>query len=278
MTTSMGKTLRLGRLFDPDSNTSMILPMDHGVEEPVYGELERPQDLIASLAGAGVNGFLMRRGLAAFAAETIAGRAGWVLRLTARTGLSPGLETEQLVLGGVEEALRNGADAVVPTFFIGPETEAVQLPQLGAIADECNKLGIPLLAEIFPVGGPDATPYDGPYTVDDMRVAVRVASEEGADFIKTWYTGDPESFRRVIDYSLVPVLIAGGPKARNDRDVLEMVRGAMDAGAAGIAMGRKIWQSRDPAAMVAALAAIIRHGASVDEAAALLGNVPATAG
>jgi fructose-bisphosphate aldolase / 2-amino-3,7-dideoxy-D-threo-hept-6-ulosonate synthase len=166
---------------------------------------------------------------------------------------------------------------VVPTFFIGPETEAIQVPQLGAIADECNKLGVPLLAEIFPVGGPDATPYDGPYTVDDMRVAVRVASEEGADFIKTWYTGDPESFRRVIDYSLVPVLIAGGPKARNDRDVLEMVRGAMDAGAAGIAMGRKIWQSRDPAAMVAALAAIIRNGASVDEAAELL-PVPAPAG
>jgi fructose-bisphosphate aldolase/2-amino-3,7-dideoxy-D-threo-hept-6-ulosonate synthase len=278
MTTSMGKTLRLGRLFDADSNTSMILPMDHGVEEPVYGELERPQELIASLAGAGVNAFLMRRGLAAFAAETIAGRAGWVQRLTGRTGLSPGLETEQLVFAGVEEALRNGADAVVPTFFIGPETEAIQVPQLGAIADECNKLGVPLLAEIFPVGGPDATPYDGPYTVDDMRVAVRVASEEGADFIKTWYTGDPESFRRVVDYSLVPVLIAGGPKARNDRDVLEMVRGAMDAGASGIAMGRKIWQSRDPAAMVAALAAIIRDGASVDEAAALLAPVPAPAG
>jgi fructose-bisphosphate aldolase/2-amino-3,7-dideoxy-D-threo-hept-6-ulosonate synthase len=278
MTTSMGKTLRLGRLFDADSNTSMILPMDHGVEEPVYSELERPQELIASLAGAGVNAFLMRRGLAAFAAETIAGRAGWVQRLTGRTGLSPGLELEQLVFAGVEEALRNGADAVVPTFFVGPETEAIQVPQLGAIADECNKLGIPLLAEIFPVGGPDATPYDGPYTVDDMRVAVRVASEEGADFIKTWYTGDPESFRRVIDYSLVPVLIAGGPKARNDRDVLQMVRGAMDAGASGIAMGRKIWQSRDPAAMVAALAAIIRHGASVDEAAALLAPVPAPAG
>jgi fructose-bisphosphate aldolase/2-amino-3,7-dideoxy-D-threo-hept-6-ulosonate synthase len=275
MTTSIGKTLRLGRLFDADSNTSMILPMDHGVEEPVYSELERPTDLIANLARAGVNAFLMRRGLAAFAAETIAGRAGWVQRLTGRTGLSPGLETEQLVFASVEEALRNGADAVVPTFFLGPDTEAVQLPKLGAIADECNRLGIPLLAEIFPVGGPDATPYDGPYTVDDMRVAVRVASEEGADFIKTWYTGDPESFRRVIDYSLVPVLIAGGPKARNERDVLEMVRGAMDAGASGIAMGRKIWQSRDPAAMAGALAAIIRQGSSVDEAAKMLSPVPA---
>jgi fructose-bisphosphate aldolase/2-amino-3,7-dideoxy-D-threo-hept-6-ulosonate synthase len=275
MTTSMGKKLRLARLFDPDSNTSIILPLDHGVEEPGYAELERPAELVASLARAGVNGFLTRRGLGAYAADVFAGRAGWVQRLTARTGLSPSLHNEQLVVAGVEEALHNGADAVVPTFFLGPGTEERQLPALGAIADECNRLAIPLLAELFPLGGPDATPYDGPYTVDDMRVAVRVASEEGADFIKTWYTGDPESFRKVVDYSLVPVLIAGGPKARNDRDVLQMVRDAMDAGAAGIAMGRKIWQSRDPAGMVHALAAIIRDGASVDDALELLGTAAA---
>jgi DhnA family fructose-bisphosphate aldolase class Ia len=270
MTTSMGKKLRLARLFDPDSQTSFILPMDHGVEEAGYSELERPLELIADLARAGVNGFLTRRGLGAFAADAFAGRAGWVTRLTARTGLSPGLENEQLVLASVEQALHNGADAVVPTFFIGHDTEATQLPAFGAIADECNRLAIPLLAEIFPQGGADATPYDGPYTIDDMRVAVRVASEEGADFIKTWYTGDPSSFSRVIDYSLVPVLIAGGPKADSERAVLEMVRGAMDAGAAGIAMGRKIWQSGDPAGMARALCAIMREGASVDDALGLL--------
>jgi fructose-bisphosphate aldolase/2-amino-3,7-dideoxy-D-threo-hept-6-ulosonate synthase len=266
----MGKTLRLARLFDPDSRTSIILPMDHGVEEPGYSELERPLDLVAGLARAGVNGFLTRRGLAAFALDAFAGRAGWVTRLTGRTGLSPGRDNEQLVLASVEQALHNGADAVVPTFFIGHDAETVQLPQLGAIADECNRLAIPLLAEIFPLGGPDATPYDGPYTIEDMRVAVRVASEEGADFIKTWYTGDSSSFSRVIDYSLVPVLIAGGPKADNERAVLEMVRGAMDAGAAGIAMGRKIWQSADPPGMVRALAAIIREGATVDDGLGLL--------
>jgi fructose-bisphosphate aldolase / 2-amino-3,7-dideoxy-D-threo-hept-6-ulosonate synthase len=266
MATSMGKELRLGRLFDPDSKTSIVLPMDHGVEDPGYGELERPAGLVSDLAAAGVNAFLMRRGLAAYSSALIAGRAGLVVRLTGRTGLSPGLENDQLVFAGAREALRNGADAVVPTFFIGPGTEATQVPQFGAIADECNELGLPLLAEIFPVGGPEATPYDGPYSVGDMRVAVRVASEEGADVIKTWYTGDPASFAKVVDYSLVPVLIAGGPKAENLRDVLAMVRGAIDAGAAGIAMGRKIWQSPDPAGMVRALSAIIRGGASVDDA------------
>jgi fructose-bisphosphate aldolase/2-amino-3,7-dideoxy-D-threo-hept-6-ulosonate synthase len=266
----MGKTLRLARLFDSDSQTSIILPMDHGVEEAGFTELERPMDLVASLAQAGVNAFLTRRGLAAFTLEGFAGRAGWVQRLTTRTALSPGLENEQLVVASVEQALHNGADAVVPTFFIGPDTEAIQLTALGAIADECNRLAIPLLAEIFPVGGADATPYNGPYTIDDMRVAVRIASEEGADFIKTWYSGDPSTFSKIVDYSLVPIVIAGGPKADNDRDVLTMVRGAMDAGAVGIAMGRKIWQSSDPPQMVRALAAIIRDGASVDDALELL--------
>jgi fructose-bisphosphate aldolase/2-amino-3,7-dideoxy-D-threo-hept-6-ulosonate synthase len=242
MATNMGKQLRLGRLFDPDTKTSIVLPMDHGVEEAGYIELERPAGLVSQLASAGVNAFLMRRGLAAFSAGLIAGRA----------------------------ALRNGADAVVTTFFIGPDTEAVQVPQLGAIADECNELGLPLLAEIFPVGGPDASPYDGPYSISDMRLAVRVASEEGADFIKTWYPGDPESFQKIVDYSLVPVLIAGGPRAENLQEVLAMVGGAMDAGASGIAMGRKIWQSPDPAGMVRALSAIIRERAPVDDALGLL--------
>ena len=64
----------------------------------------------------------------------------------------------------------------------------------------------------------------------------------------------------------MPVVVAGGPKAASERDVLEMVRGAMDAGAAGVATGRKIWQSRDPVGLARAVSAIIRQGASVDAA------------
>jgi fructose-bisphosphate aldolase / 2-amino-3,7-dideoxy-D-threo-hept-6-ulosonate synthase len=274
MTTSLGKTLRLARLFDPDTGTSVMLPMDHAIEEPDYIQLEHPAELIAELAGVGVNAFLFRRGLATYAASAIAGRAAWVQRITGRSGLSTELRNDQLVIASVEQALRSGADAVVPTFFIGPRTETYLLPQLGALADECDRLGIPLVAEVFPAGGPDAVPYAGPYAVDDLRLAVRVASEEGADMIKTWYTGDPDSFRRVLDYSLVPVVVAGGPRAGSDRAVLEMVRGAIDAGACGVAMGRKIWQSRDPARLAGAVMAVIRHGASVDDALEFLASDP----
>src|SRR5262249_49335425 len=163
-TTSLGKTLRLARLFDPDTSTSVMLPMDHANEEPDYVQLEHPAQLIGDLAAAGVNAFLFRRGLATYAATAFAGRAGWVQRITGRTGLSADLRNHQLVIASVEQALHNGADAVVPTFFIGPQTETYLLPQLGALADECSRLGIPLMAEVFPVGGPDAVPYLGPYT------------------------------------------------------------------------------------------------------------------
>src|SRR5215469_14770266 len=98
MSATIGKALRLARLFDADTGTSFVLPMDHANEEPDYAELERPYDLIASLARAGVNAFLMRRGLAEYSVGAFAGRAGWVQRITGRSGLSRDLRNDQLVI------------------------------------------------------------------------------------------------------------------------------------------------------------------------------------
>jgi DhnA family fructose-bisphosphate aldolase class Ia len=90
-----------------------------------------------------------------------------------------------------------------------------------------------------------------------------VACEEGAHFIKTFYTGDPKSFARVVAYSTLPVLIAGGPKADTVEQILEMVKGSLDGGGKGIVMGRKVWQSPDPKATMRALIEVVRHGADV---------------
>lgn len=270
----LGKINRLNRLFNQKSGNSIIIPMDHGIED-YYAELEKPLDLIASLVEAGADGFLMRRGLARHSAS-VRGKAGWVARITGRTGVAtladPKLDLDQLVTASVEQALRNGADAVVPTFFLGEPYEQKCLPLLGAISDECAKLGMPLMAEVFPVGGTDSSPYNGPYSLNEMRVTVRVASEVGADFIKTWYSGDARSFQKIVAYSTIPVLIAGGPKAETNLQVLEMVKGAMDAGARGTVVGRKIWQSPDPPAMVHAIRMIVHEGADVGAAMASFGR------
>jgi len=258
----------MARLFDRKSGNAVIIPMDHGVEG-YFRELQDPEKLVATISSAGVNGFLTRPGLARFAGNAF-GSAGWVQRLTGRCGIgvavNPKLDLDQLTLHDPEQALRNGADAVVPTYFFGGDTEERDLPMLAKISDACEALGLPLMAEVFPIGDEKAAPYNGPYAIDDMQVAVRTASELGADMIKTWYSGSERSFRKVVDYSLIPVLIAGGPKAENPADVLDMVKGAMDAGARGTTVGRKIWQSKSPAAMARAVAMIVHEGSDVGRA------------
>jgi len=136
----------------------------------------------------------------------------------------------------------------------------------GQLAAECDKWGMPLFPEVHPPAGEGAMPFVGPYTVDEMRLCVRTAGEIGADFIKTWYNGDPQSYSQVVSNSLVPILIAGGPKADTGRQVLQMVRGAVDAGVRGVCIGRNIWTYHDPGAMTRAVARILREDASVEDA------------
>jgi DhnA family fructose-bisphosphate aldolase class Ia len=149
--------LRLGRILDPDTRTAIVLPLDHSAESADLIELEQPREVVRRLAGSGIDAFLMRRGLARHAAAEFAGRAGWIQRITGRSGLATAADAHQdarqRVIASVEDAAHNGADAVAPTFFFGRETEDYAYPQLGRIADECSRYGIPLVAELFPLGG-----------------------------------------------------------------------------------------------------------------------------
>lgn len=271
--TELGKAIRLGHLFDPSTDTAMVIPMDHPVEA-YYPQLADPVDLVDSLITAGATGFLLNRGMASILAPVLAGRAGWILRITISHGLR-NKPLEQVFATTVEEALRLGADAVCPTIFLGCEDNRIDITELGRLADDCTKWGMPLCAEVFPVGlkGEDSVPLGKPSFVEESRLACRIGAEWGGDFIKTNYTGTSESFRQVVDYCPIPILVAGGPKLDSPRQMLEMVKGCMDAGAAGTIMGRNIWEYSNPAAMMRAVAAIVRDDADVDEALAELNAV-----
>jgi DhnA family fructose-bisphosphate aldolase class Ia len=264
---SAGAYLRLRRLFDPSGQTAVIVPLDQGIEGD-FPELERAPALVSELVDAGATAFIMRRGMARQTASSFAGRAGLVVRVTSRSRLA-GRDDEPLLAATVEGALRAGADAAVFTFFPGP-LEDPGLETFGVFADACGAVGLPLVGEPFPGGLLSVAPYDGPFTVEDLRTAVRVACEEGADLVKTAWTGSEASFRRVVAYSTVPVVIAGGPGTDDPAAILGIVKGAMDAGARGTAVGRKIWQWPDPAAMLHAVARIVHEGADVDAALAEL--------
>ena len=136
------------------------------------------------------------------------------------------------------------------------------LKSTGRIAEECDKWGMPLLAMMYPRGPKIENEHDP----DVVKLAARVGAELGADIVKTNYTGDPDTFKEVVDGCPVPVIIAGGPKVETAKQLLEMVYDAIEVGGAGIAIGRNVFQAKDPAKMTKALVEIVHNRMSPDEA------------
>jgi DhnA family fructose-bisphosphate aldolase class Ia len=163
----------------------------------------------------------------------------------------------------VETAARVGAEGVKFTHF-GSITNREILKVLHGIGSECERLGIVFLAEIVPQDENKKT------IVEQVASAARMGMESGADFIKTAYTGSVESFREVTKSCPIPVTILGGPKMNNDREILETVKGMVDAGGAGVSFGRNIFQHSDPIAMTRAIHTILHEKGSVEEALLVL--------
>jgi fructose-bisphosphate aldolase/2-amino-3,7-dideoxy-D-threo-hept-6-ulosonate synthase len=124
---------------------------------------------------------------------------------------------------------------------VGAGNEPDMLHNLGMIAEECREYGLPLLAMMYARGEKVTSEHDVKY----VKHAARVGAELGADIIKTVYTGDKKSFKEVIDGCPVPVVIAGGPKIESEADLFRMIEDAMDCGAAGVSIGRNIFQAKN---------------------------------
>ena len=121
---------------------------------------------------------------------------------------------------------------------------------------------MPLLAMMYPRGKKITNPHDPTHVAH----AARIGAELGADVVKTVYTGDPDSFRDVVRGCPVPVVIAGGPKTSTDKQLLERIDGAMEAGARGAAIGRNVFQHKDPVRLTRAICEIVHHRRPIEEA------------
>jgi len=108
------------------------------------------------------------------------------------------------------------------------------------------------------------------YSVEKLTYCVRAGEELGVNVIKTWYTGDPDTFAKVTEVAPGKVVAAGGPKTETDEQLFQMVKGVMDAGAIGVAFGRNVWGHKDPVAIIKAIKAIIHENKSVKEALEIL--------
>ncbi len=255
-------TRRLNRIFRPDGRT-VIIALDHGlIDGPCVG-FERPGDTIGAVVGGGADAVLTSYGVASrFEKELSA--VGLILRSDGASSNLGAPSTGSVgSFFGPDEALRLGADALVVTALPGSDKEDATLESLAHTVAAAHTRGLPVLGEMVP-GGFDSSP--------EMRVATgvgfaaRLGAELGADFIKAPYRANYES---VISSTYVPVVILAGSKG-SEIDMLTDIRAALDAGAAGVAIGRNVFQADDPTAMTAAVAALVHDDASVERALAVL--------
>jgi len=253
--TEIGKRIRLDRIMNRNTKRTVIIPLDHGITMGPIRGLYDMKSIVDKVAEGGANAVLEHKGIIRAGYRGFGKDIGLILHLSASTNLGPDPNNKVLV-ADVEEAIKLGADAVSLHINVGSETEPQQLEALGIIAKICDEWGIPLLAMMYPRGRKISDQYD----VDVVKHVARIGAELGADIIKTNYTGDPDSFREVVRGCPVPVVMAGGPKTNTDEEFCEMVYGCIQAGGAGVAAGRNVFQHEDPTSMVKVLCGIVHEG------------------
>jgi DhnA family fructose-bisphosphate aldolase class Ia len=241
---------------------------------PVAG-LEDPSKLIRHIASTGVDGILLSPWALSRVASFV-GQLAVVARLDGgNTCLGERIDQTDLVMS-VEQALRMGAEMIAVNIFVGGENEPEMLQKLGRAAEGCERWGVPLMGEMIPstalarhYGKGEGRPNDSNLG-DLVAIVARIGAEFGADIIKTVYSGRKEELARTVRTATVPVVLAGGAKTGSDAEFLGMAKDCLEAGAAGICMGRNVWQRSRPEGMIEALCAIVHDDASVDEALRLL--------
>jgi len=253
----IGKRRRLNRIFGKDSR-AVIVPMDHGVSAGPLKGLVNMQEIVNKLIVGGADAIVVHKGIANYVNT---GNLGLIIHLSGSTMIGPDPNWKVQVCN-VQQALKLGADGISVHANIGSVQESFMLREMGLIADEAADYGLPLLAMVYPRGPNIKSEHD----VEYVKHAARVGAELGADVIKTNYTGSVESFREVIKGCPVPVIIAGGPKAKGDDEFLRMVYESIQAGGVGVSIGRNVFQHENPIGMVRALKAIVHEAATVEEA------------
>jgi class I fructose-bisphosphate aldolase len=258
---------RLRHLFRRRTGRTVIVPMDHGISMgPIPGLYDMHQT-VQQMAGTGVNAVVVHKGLVRSIVGCLAQAPdlGLIVHLCASGPQAPDPNEKNLVCT-VQEALSLGADAVSVHVNIGAITEGQMLRDFAEVAEQCHSLGVPLLAMVYARGPRLRVQFSEAFNAHCARLGYEI----GADLVKVQYTGSRESFARVVAAVPIPVVIAGGPKMGSDQEVLQMVWEALDAGAAGLSIGRNVFGADNVPQLCRALAGIVHEGKGVKDAVDLM--------
>ena len=245
--TEWGMKDRLSRIFRPDTGKTVMLAFDHGYIMGATAGLERLDLAIEPLAGMADALMATRGGLRTCISPSH--NKAIILRSTAGSTILKGDMSQEVVGVDINDAVRMNAAAMAVQCFVGSPNECRSLENLVRVIDSGNQVGIPTLA-VTAVG------KEIEHAPGYFILATRVMAELGAHIIKTFYC---EDFEKVAAACPVPLVIAGGKKIP-EQEALDVVYQAISEGAAGVDMGRNVFQSESPAAMMKAINAIVHDG------------------
>ncbi len=275
----IGKIKRLNRIFSHSSGRIVIVPLDDSLLAGPSNGLENLKVKTEKIIAGAPNAIIGFQGLLRNFASSIGGMPS-ILNITASTTKS--IHTRKVLVGSVELALRLGAEAVAVHVNISSKYESEMLKILGEISLECERFGMPLLGIMYPRKENEDYTDNNYYDLKKNDVkkytelvahAARVGVELGSDIIKTQYTGDPESFKLVVDAcNPIPIIIAGGSPI-SITEMLRNAEGVVKAGGAGISYGRNIFTRQNPVPYIEAVKEIIHNNKSVEEAEFFFNNL-----
>ena len=270
----LGRALRLRRLSRPGDDRYLFVPLDHSVSDGPVVPNRGWDGLIRSVVRGGADAIIVHKGRARSVDPALLGDCALVVHLSAGT-VHAADQNAKVLVGGVEEALRLGADAVSVHVNIGSDTEQRQLADLGAVARSCDRWNLPLIAMAYPRGPRIADPHDPAL----LAHVVNIAADLGADLVKTSMALPAEAMAEVTASCPVPVLVAGGPAVdsaggpavdpaggpavdsaggpASGADLTSYARVAMAHGCRGLAVGRRVFTAANPMSLVSQLAAVV---------------------
>ncbi len=256
-----GKKNRLSRLIKKDGHC-LFLPIDHGYFLGPTSKLEKPSETIKPLLRY-CDGIFVTRGVLRSCIDPKT-KVPIILRVSGGTSVIGKDLANEGIITSVKEAARLNVAALGLSIFVGSEYEHQTLMNLARLVDEAEEYGIPVMA--VTAVGKELEKRDARY----LALCCRIAAELGASVVKTYWC---ENFEKVVDGCPVPVVMAGGPKTNTELEVLEFVYDGMQKGAIGVNLGRNVWQSEHPVAMIKALKEIIHKNATPKEANELLTSI-----
>lgn len=245
---------RIARIINPINGRAVMLAVDHGYFLGPTESLEAPHKTIRPLLKY-CDSLMLTRGVLRTSVD-----ANFPIPVVLRVSGGSSIIGEDLsnekIITSVKEAIRLNASALAMSIFVGAKYEHNSLVSLGNLVNEAIEYGVPVLA--VTAVGKELEKRDARY----LSLSCRIAAEFGAHIVKTYYC---ENFEKVVNTCPVPVIIAGGPKLE-ERAALELTYNAIQSGAAGVDMGRNIWQSKYPVPMIRAVRAIVHGNSNVEQA------------